>query len=325
MPQGQEELQQDPVIHVSKPNILNSESISTGHGRNKDSSDSDFSGDSDSEEYIMKRFLKLNSSSSSETPMAAPPTTVSANNTLAPLVALHLPVTQDQQVYSYPGAPGVSIELMQDSRGGCGGKIWEAGDFLCRYLIYMKQQAQLQDQLQQDLAMSSLTPRFPQLDNNDATAKKRLILELGSGTGLVGLYAAKLFTGCTVHITDQIPMMQIMDANIRLNELQQSTHALELNWGEPKPESAPIPDVILLADCVYHEVAFQPLVQTLKDYSTKDTCILLAYKKRRKADKRFFNILRKHFDCVEIKTYPDYTIYSRAGVYLYDIKRKASK
>ncbi|KAG0267745.1 hypothetical protein DFQ27_008390 [Actinomortierella ambigua] len=307
-----------------------------GQRGQKDGSDSsDFSGDSDSEEYTMKRFLKLNSSSST-TPSAAPPTTVSAHNTLAPLVALHLPVTKDQQVYSYPGAPGVSIELMQDSRGGCGGKIWEAGDFLCRYLIHMKQQAKLQEEELggggHDLPMSSLTPRFPQLDYCEATKKDTtkqnkspLILELGSGTGLVGLYAAKLFPGATVHITDQIPMMPIMEANLQLNGLQQSTKALELNWGEPKPEDAPIPDVILLADCVYHEVAFQPLVQTLKDYSTRETCILLAYKKRRKADKRFFTLLRKHFDCVEIKTYPDYTIYSRAGVYLYDIKRKASK
>ncbi|KAG0233861.1 hypothetical protein BGW42_007068 [Actinomortierella wolfii] len=306
--------QQDhATIHIPHAHHINNNGSS--------SSDSDFSGDSDSEEYIMKRFLKLNTSSSSTTPSAAPPTTVSANNTLAPLVALHLPVTRDQRVYTYPGAPGVSVELMQDSRGGCGGKIWEAGDFLCRYLIHMKQQAQLQDELAQDLALSSITPRFPNLD----TDKGQLILELGSGTGLVGLFAAKLFPHCTVQVTDQISMMSIMEANIQLNQLQHSTQALELNWGEPKPEDARMPDIILLADCVYHEVAFQPLVQTLINYSTRDTCILLAYKKRRKADKRFFTMLRKHFDCTEIKTYPDYTIYSRAGIYLYDIKRKVKK
>jgi protein N-lysine methyltransferase METTL21A len=71
--------------------------------------------------------------------------------------------------------------------------------------------------------------------------------------------------------------------------------------GEPIPSDIPSkPDVILAADCVYFEPAFPLLVQTLCDLSDKDTKILFCYKKRRKADKRFFGMLKKKFSWKEV-------------------------
>ena len=53
--------------------------------------------------------------------------------------------------------------------------------------------------------------------------------------------------------------------------------------GQPLPPTVPHkPHVLLLADCVYLEVAFQPLVDTMADLSTPDTEILFCYQKRRK-------------------------------------------
>lgn len=55
------------------------------------------------------------------------------------------------------------IVIIEDTSGGCGGKTWEAADVTCNYLIWKQQQ-----------------------DDYSAFKDKR-ILELGSGTGLVGL------------------------------------------------------------------------------------------------------------------------------------------
>ena len=59
------------------------------------------------------------------------------------------------------------------------------------------------------------------------------------------------------------------------------------------------PDMILAADCVYFEPAFPLLVSTLVALvplpPERAPEVLFCYKKRRKADKRFFALLRKHF------------------------------
>ena len=73
--------------------------------------------------------------------------------------------------------------------------------------------------------------------------------------------------------------------------------------GEPIPAAISKPDLILAADCVYFEPAFPLLVQTLDELAMRDDPeILFCYKKRRKADKRFFTMLRKRFNWVEVNT-----------------------
>ena len=110
----------------------------------------------------------------------------------------------------------------------------------------------------------------------------------------------------------------------------------ELDWGHPIPplpphqEQPPIPpkpDILLLADCVYLESAFQPLIETMLDLSTPTTTILFCYQKRRKADKRFFLLLRKkfHFEEVEDEEVGVKQRYYREGTRLYWVRRKEDK
>ena len=84
------------------------------------------------------------------------------------------------------------------------------------------------------------------------------------------------------------------------------------------------PDILLLADCVYLEVAFQPLVDTMVEMSTPQTEILFCYQQRRKADKRFFKMLRKHFTFTDIEDDdPDRSRqYNRQGTHLYRVQKK---
>lgn len=114
-----------------------------------------------------------------------------------------------------------------------------------------------------------------------------------------------------------------MERNISLNNLQSNVTATELDWcvcksrnhscrtlhpfynhliiiarGKPLPELQR-PDLILAADCVYFEPAFPLLVSTLVALvpipPERAPEVLFCYKKRRKADKRFFTLLKKYF------------------------------
>jgi len=140
------------------------------------------------------------------------------------------------------------------------------------------------------------------------------VIELGSGTGLVGLVAALL--GGNVWITDQAPLLDIMRQNITINNLSSVCTAAELNWGTSIPSVMPRPDLVLAADCVYFEPAFPLLVQTLSDLVEDNTEVIFCYKKRRKADKRFFALLKKKFNWTQVLDDPDREIYNRESISL---------
>ncbi|KAF8324432.1 putative methyltransferase-domain-containing protein [Cantharellus anzutake] len=183
-----------------------------------------------------------------------------------------------------------TIALSVDGSPGCGGNVWLAGRVLSEYLVY----------------------RYQSLHG-------KRILELGAGTGLVGLVAAKL--GGEVVLTDQLPLLPIMRSNIELNGLGRSVSAVELNWGEPLPpavQSSSQFSIILAADCVYLESAFPLLVKTLDDLymGNLHAEVLFCYRKRRKADKRFFALLRKKFSWTEVDDDPRRQVYNRERVTL---------
>ncbi|KAH7916700.1 putative methyltransferase-domain-containing protein [Hygrophoropsis aurantiaca] len=201
---------------------------------------------------------------------------------------------------SFPQSPAlasaqqVSISLRVDASPGCGGIAWPAGEVLSNYIA---------------------------MRGRDYI-KGRQILELGSGTGLVGLVAGAL--GGKVQITDQAPLLGIMQRNVEMNGLQASVAVSELNWGEKLSSEISQPDLILAADCVYFEPAFPLLVQTLWDLAhCEKTEILFCYKKRRKADKHFFALLKKKFTWKEVADDPSRHIYTREAISLLTLSSRS--
>lgn len=91
-----------------------------------------------------------------------------------------------------------------------------------------------------------------------------------------------------------------MTENTRLNGLQNLVIPAVLNWGDTTPEFCKDIDLILAADCVYLERAFPLLEKTLLDLTLNDVPILMAYKKRRKADRNFFKAIKKNFTVNEV-------------------------
>ncbi|KAI8357333.1 putative methyltransferase-domain-containing protein [Choanephora cucurbitarum] len=193
------------------------------------------------------------------------------------------------------------ILLSQDMSGGCGGKIWEAANVMIDYLIWKN--AQLEGQLFKD----------------------QTVIEVGAGTGLVGIAIAKICSHVhQVIITDQLPMMDLMVENIQLNQLNSVVSPAILDWGTEITNSSLLnADVIIASDCIYLEVAFIPLFDTLLALTTNpNTIIYLSYRKRRKADKRFFQLARKKFVFETVEDDPRHAVYSKVGLHLYVVKRK---
>lgn len=186
--------------------------------------------------------------------------------------------------------------LHEDLKGGCGGQLWPAGMTLARYML----------RYHQNLRDSS-------------------VLEIGAGGGLVGLAVAK---GCLLRpdaklvITDQLPMLSLMQKNIALNDLEASVAAEVYDWGSPMPLDivshfpSTQPDIVLAADCVYFEPAFPLLLQTLKDLIGPSTTCYFCFKKRRKADMRFIRDMHKTFKVEEVD-YDWREADKRESVYLY--------
>jgi protein N-lysine methyltransferase METTL21A len=112
-------------------------------------------------------------------------------------------------------------------------------------------------------------------------------------------------------------MLELMERNIRLNNLHSVVQAVVYNWGEPKPSGLPAqPDIVLAADCVYFEPAFPLLQATLRELLSENTICYFCFKKRRRADLQFIKTTRKIFNVTEIQDDHDKEIYSRENIFL---------
>lgn len=134
----------------------------------------------------------------------------------------------------------VHVMLKVDASPGCGGIAWPAGEVRISILGSLFFAAIGKINRSQVLA-NYLALR------GEKYCTGKTILELGSGTGLVGLVVGKL--DGKVWITDQAsvstprpwfimrdslklhrPLLGIMQANVKLNQLESSVIVSELNW-----------------------------------------------------------------------------------------------
>ena len=117
------------------------------------------------------------------------------------------------------------------------------------------------------------------LEQHVHRVRRRRVLELGSGTGLVGLSAAAL--GADVTLTDVHPeVLQLHAKNIETNQASVaaaggSVRSLRLEWGEAADATDALRygpfDVLLGSDILYFPRVYPLLVQTLCDLGCGDT------------------------------------------------------
>ncbi|KAL0291896.1 UNVERIFIED_CONTAM: Protein-lysine N-methyltransferase rrg1 [Sesamum calycinum] len=156
-------------------------------------------------------------------------------------------------------------------------------------------------------------------------------LELGSGTGLVGIAAAALL-GARVTLTDLphvLPNLQFnADANAGILQLHGgAVEVAALPWGDIQQMEAvgrEEYDVIVGSDVVYHDHLYEPLLETLRFFllgSEKKPVFLMAHLKRWKKESAFFKKAKRLFD-VEIIHSDGPIDGSRVGVAVYKFVKR---
>lgn len=166
------------------------------------------------------------------------------------------------------------INIVQDwKRLGVAAVVWDAAVVLCMYL---------------ELGRVEL--------------KGKGVIELGAGTGLVGIVAALL--GAKVTITDRRPALDSLSTNVKSNlppAFLESAAVSELTWGEHLDRYPPGGfDLVLGADIVYLEDTFVPLLETLQHLCSDGTVVLLSCKIRYERDNAFLNMLKRRFLVEEV-------------------------
>lgn len=142
--------------------------------------------------------------------------------------------------------------------------------------------------------------------------EKISVLELGAGTGAVGLVAAALGAKKVI-LTDLPRIVPLLEEGIALNKHKINTkiEARSLTWGDLSDSESlknEQIDLILISDCIYYEASVKPLIQTLINLSHPGVKILISYEKRDyleskvKIEKEFFREIGANFQILPFKT-----------------------
>jgi SAM-dependent methyltransferase len=118
------------------------------------------------------------------------------------------------------------------------------------------------------------------------------ILELGAGTGYVGIALAKLLRKpCQVYITDLEQVVPLIQENVQAHYKEESVEAEaaeivvdRLHWGNKDDATRLLEagqfDLVVVSDCVYFPELFGMLLDTLLDVCDSSTRIVIGYKCR---------------------------------------------
>ncbi|XP_067847067.1 EEF1A lysine methyltransferase 3-like [Heptranchias perlo] len=131
---------------------------------------------------------------------------------------------------------------------GVSAYVWEAGIALCRYF-----------------------------EKEKISFAGKKVIELGSGTGIVGILAALL--GGNVTITDKPTILEQIKNNVSTNIPPACRHRLKvrpLTWGQDHTNFPTDYDFILGSDIVYSLVSQPSLIETLRHLSNQGATIYLS-------------------------------------------------
>ncbi|KAI9915506.1 hypothetical protein PsorP6_006983 [Peronosclerospora sorghi] len=182
------------------------------------------------------------------------------------------------------------LEFECDWTPGIGGSIWTSGQVLVVHL-----QAQ----------RAVYRPLF-----NGAR-----VVELGSGTGYVGLMVAACYAASHVYLTDLETHLHGLRRNVERNakaiRADVQVHVTELCWGSSEQETsllemtmdgtdAPQVDVILGTDVAYREELYDPLLHTINRLATWRTLILLGLNRADTKLKFFHKLEQTGFEYYKI-------------------------
>ncbi|XP_078419416.1 EEF1A lysine methyltransferase 3-like [Cetorhinus maximus] len=152
----------------------------------------------------------------------------------------------EEKEYELCGHP-VKITMFKGASLGVSSYVWGPGLVLCRYF---------------------------EAEKIDFTGKK--VIELGSGTGIVGILAVLL--GGDVTMTDRSDVLKQIEYNLIANVPLSSRHRTKiraLEWGNDQHKFPADFDIVLGSDLVYSPSQFSKLLQTLLHFCNDNTIMYL--------------------------------------------------
>ncbi|XP_042225319.1 protein-lysine methyltransferase METTL21D-like isoform X2 [Homarus americanus] len=202
---------------------------------------------------------------------------------------------------------GKSLLLSQESEGEVGCVVWDAAIVLAKCLEH-----------------HTLLHNQQTTNINHVVLSGSHVVELGAGTGCVGL-AAALLGASRVTITDLPQFLPLMNKNILQNQdkFECAVEARELTWGNTEQGvDLSTPDIIVVADCIYYQESLEPLVSTLGSLCGRSTTIILSYEERTTGNKpqlqhSFFELMDKHFKRVQIPSEEQHELYRSSDIHLF--------
>ena len=173
---------------------------------------------------------------------------------------------------------GQTVVIHQDPygflRSGIGATVWDAAIVLARYFLLKGDREKWRD---------------------------LRVIELGAGTGCVGLTLASL--GANVWLSDLPWALRLLNMNVAANAhlFQIEPNVVPLSWGDNEQaalllEHAGSFDLIVVSDCVHWPELFEKLIDTMDALSTVQTAIYLSYEVRNfSREKEFFALAKQRF------------------------------
>jgi len=135
------------------------------------------------------------------------------------------------------------------------------------------------------------------------------VVELGAGTGVVGVMASYL--GASVVVTDLDSLVPLLVHNINQNSNMISAGSISarpLCWGAEPDTDLLHPDFLIMANCIYYESSLETLLETvltLTSTGRSKTVILACYEERTKEIRelvcRWHAMLDEYFEIYDVE------------------------
>lgn len=201
---------------------------------------------------------------------------------------------------------GLTLKIRQHFVGDVSCVVWDASIVLAKYLEKLH---------------SDHKKKFSRLN----------ILELGAGLGCVGLTAACL--GGNVTVTDLPEVLPALLSNIESNKTVWEKNggtikAKPIDWSSALSlEEWDLPDLIVLADCVYYQESVNHLIETLLRLSGDETKLLVCQEERQTEKqksvwKNFLEQFEMHFDFKKVPQNEQHDVFNSVDICILDARRK---
>ncbi|KAI8904394.1 putative methyltransferase-domain-containing protein [Gorgonomyces haynaldii] len=182
----------------------------------------------------------------------------------------------------------LSVQMEPNGELGTGSTVWDCAVVLSKYFERSKPNAQS-------------------------------VLELGSGTGLLGLVLQHLLPEAHITLTDQEKLLKLLKTNVPGASVQ------ELSWGNDSHLKALKKDydLIVFSDLIAWPELYQDLVKSLEFLATSNTRIVFASERRDfEKEVEFYRLLSRSFTFRDIKPEQLDPIYQSDDIYVFEANKK---